>query len=148
MKAKSDAEVTSVSVSGDDRENQRRIAEEQRRQELRSKLLTEAETSARQNAAVAMRWADLFSIEVLRPFPPTQSPLLPLQTAPPHPGHPNPGAGLPSASSSASSPPPLFGEDPDIAGCLRRRGRYLKTSTRRSRSSARLATASWPPRTI
>ena len=64
MKAKSDAEVTSVSASGDDRENQRRIAEEQRRQELRSKLLAEAESSARQNAAVAMRWADLFSIEV------------------------------------------------------------------------------------
>mmetsp|Transcript_35004 Transcript_35004/g.99216 ORF Transcript_35004/g.99216 Transcript_35004/m.99216 type:complete len:688 (-) Transcript_35004:130-2193(-) len=64
MKAKSDAEVTSVSISGDDRENQRRIAEEQRRQELRSKLLSEAESSARQNAAVAMRWADLFSIEV------------------------------------------------------------------------------------
>ena len=65
MKAKSDADVTSISISGDDRENQRRITEELRRQELRSKLLTEAETSARQNAAVAMRWADLFSIEVL-----------------------------------------------------------------------------------
>jgi dynein regulatory complex protein 1 len=64
LKAKSDADVTSVSVSGDDRENQRRIADEQRRQELRSKLLSEAESSARQNAAVAMRWADLFSIEV------------------------------------------------------------------------------------
>lgn len=33
-------------------------------QELRAKLLAEAEQSARQNAAVAMRWADLFSIEV------------------------------------------------------------------------------------
>lgn len=33
-------------------------------QELRVKLLAEAEQSARQNAAVAMRWADLFSIEV------------------------------------------------------------------------------------
>lgn len=33
-------------------------------QELRAKLLTEAEQSARQNAAVAMKWADLFSIEV------------------------------------------------------------------------------------
>lgn len=33
-------------------------------QDLRGKLLAEAEQSARQNAAVAMRWADLFSIEV------------------------------------------------------------------------------------
>lgn len=33
-------------------------------QELREKLLSEAEQSARQNAAVAMRWADLFAIEV------------------------------------------------------------------------------------
>lgn len=33
-------------------------------QELRGKLLAEAEQSARHNAAVAMRWADLFSIEV------------------------------------------------------------------------------------
>ena len=33
-------------------------------QELRAKLLAEAEHSARNNASVAMRWADLFSIEV------------------------------------------------------------------------------------
>ena len=33
-------------------------------QELRAKLLAEAEQSARNNASVAMRWADLFSIEV------------------------------------------------------------------------------------
>lgn len=33
-------------------------------QELRAKLLSEAEQSARQNAALAMRWADLFSVEV------------------------------------------------------------------------------------
>eukprot|EP00798_Chlamydomonas_sp_ICE-L_P027433 gene27433-4733_t len=32
--------------------------------DLRAKLLAEAEQSARHNAAVAMRWADLFSIEV------------------------------------------------------------------------------------
>ena len=41
-----------------------RIEEEARRQELRGKLLAEAEHSARHNATVAMRWADLFSIEV------------------------------------------------------------------------------------
>ena len=33
-------------------------------QDLRAKLLAEAEQSARNNASVAMRWADLFSIEV------------------------------------------------------------------------------------
>ena len=51
-------------VKQDERENQRRVAEESRRQELRGKLLTEAEHSARRNATVAMRWADLFSVEV------------------------------------------------------------------------------------
>ena len=35
-----------------------------RHQELGGKLLQEAETSARQNAAVAMRWADLFTQDV------------------------------------------------------------------------------------
>lgn len=33
-------------------------------QNLRSKLLSEAEHSARQNASLAMRWADLFSLDV------------------------------------------------------------------------------------
>lgn len=33
-------------------------------QTLRSKLLAEAEQSARQNASLAMRWADLFTIDV------------------------------------------------------------------------------------
>ncbi|EFJ47566.1 hypothetical protein VOLCADRAFT_81425 [Volvox carteri f. nagariensis] len=64
VKYRTDQDVTSVRVAGDDRENQHRIQEEQTRQELRAKLLAEAEMSARQNAAVAMRWADLFSIEV------------------------------------------------------------------------------------
>eukprot|EP00227_Mantoniella_beaufortii_P020533 CAMPEP_0197588540 /NCGR_PEP_ID=MMETSP1326-20131121/9790_1 /TAXON_ID=1155430 /ORGANISM="Genus nov. species nov., Strain RCC2288" /LENGTH=456 /DNA_ID=CAMNT_0043153381 /DNA_START=206 /DNA_END=1573 /DNA_ORIENTATION=+ len=57
-------DVTLVRVKQDDRENHRRVGEESRRQELRGKLLTEAEHSARRNATVAMRWADLFSVEV------------------------------------------------------------------------------------
>mmetsp|Transcript_22481 Transcript_22481/g.73000 ORF Transcript_22481/g.73000 Transcript_22481/m.73000 type:complete len:675 (+) Transcript_22481:78-2102(+) len=57
-------QVTSVRVMADDRENRRRIEEESRRQELRGRLLAEAEHSARRNATVAMRWADLFSLEV------------------------------------------------------------------------------------
>ncbi|KXZ47783.1 hypothetical protein GPECTOR_33g665 [Gonium pectorale] len=64
VKYRTEQDVTSVRVAGDDRENQHRIQEEQTRQDLRAKLLAEAEQSARQNAAVAMRWADLFSIEV------------------------------------------------------------------------------------
>jgi len=64
IKYRTDQEVSSVRVQGDDRENQHRIGEEQTKQDLRAKLLAEAEQSARQNAAVAMRWADLFSIEV------------------------------------------------------------------------------------
>ena len=64
LKLRTDQEVTSIRVAGDDREQQHRIQEEQTRQDLRAKLLAEAEKSARQNAAVAMKWADLFSIEV------------------------------------------------------------------------------------
>lgn len=64
VKYRTDQDVTSIRVAGDERENLHRIAEEQTRQDLRTKLLTEAEQSARQNAAVAMRWADLFSVEV------------------------------------------------------------------------------------
>lgn len=64
IKSTGDEQVTSIRVTGDDRENRRRIEEEARRQELRGKLLAEAEHSARRNATVAMRWADLFSVEV------------------------------------------------------------------------------------
>lgn len=56
--------VSSIRLAGDRHEDSRRIAEELKKQELRSKLLAEAEASARQNAAVAMKWADLFTIEV------------------------------------------------------------------------------------
>mmetsp|Transcript_5457 Transcript_5457/g.9456 ORF Transcript_5457/g.9456 Transcript_5457/m.9456 type:complete len:705 (-) Transcript_5457:793-2907(-) len=64
VKHRTDQDVTSVRVTGLERENVHRVAEEQTRQDLRGKLLAEAEQSARQNAAVAMRWADLFSIDV------------------------------------------------------------------------------------
>mmetsp|Transcript_4676 Transcript_4676/g.15483 ORF Transcript_4676/g.15483 Transcript_4676/m.15483 type:complete len:645 (+) Transcript_4676:346-2280(+) len=64
IRAQGDDKVTDIRVAGDNRENYRRIEEEARRQELRGKLLAEAEHSARHNATVAMRWADLFSIEV------------------------------------------------------------------------------------
>mmetsp|Transcript_7426 Transcript_7426/g.8564 ORF Transcript_7426/g.8564 Transcript_7426/m.8564 type:complete len:657 (+) Transcript_7426:326-2296(+) len=64
IRSAGDEQVTSIRVVSDDRENRRRIEEETRRQELRGKLLAEAEHSARRNATVAMRWADLFSVEV------------------------------------------------------------------------------------
>ena len=50
-----DEHVTKVRVEGDDRENQRRINEEARRLDRRQKLLFEAESSARRNAAIAMK---------------------------------------------------------------------------------------------
>ena len=63
-KALGDERITGVRVAADTRESERRTLEETRRQELRAKMLTEAEASARHNAAVAMRWADLFSVQV------------------------------------------------------------------------------------
>jgi len=59
-----DEHVTKVRVEGDDRENQRRINEEARRLDRRQKLLFEAESSARRNAAIAMKWASLFEKEI------------------------------------------------------------------------------------
>mmetsp|Transcript_31255 Transcript_31255/g.81992 ORF Transcript_31255/g.81992 Transcript_31255/m.81992 type:complete len:684 (-) Transcript_31255:652-2703(-) len=56
--------VTDVRVEGDARENIRRIQEESKRQERRQKLLSEAETSAKKNATVAMTWANLFDMDV------------------------------------------------------------------------------------
>ena len=58
------AEVTKVRIVGDSRENDRRISEEVNRQGRRQKLLYEAESSARQNAAVAMKWSALFDKEI------------------------------------------------------------------------------------
>ena len=51
-------------IIGDSRENERRINEEVSRQGRRQKLLYEAESSARQNAAVAMKWSALFDKEI------------------------------------------------------------------------------------
>ena len=51
-------------IMGDSRENERRISEEVNRQGRRQKLLYEAESSARQNAAVAMKWSALFDKEI------------------------------------------------------------------------------------
>ena len=56
--------MTKVRILGDSRENERRINEEVNRQGRRQKLLYEAESSARQNAAVAMKWSALFEREI------------------------------------------------------------------------------------
>ena len=56
--------MTKVRIMGDSRENERRINEEVNRQGRRQKLLYEAESSARQNAAVAMKWSALFDKEI------------------------------------------------------------------------------------
>ena len=64
LHAETSTAVKSVPLQTDAAENARRIAEEQRRQELRKRMLSEAEHSARKNAAVAMHWADLFTIDV------------------------------------------------------------------------------------
>lgn len=64
MKKETTAAVNAVPIESDMAENWRRGAEEKRKKGLRSKMLEEAEDSARKNAAVAMHWADLFTIEV------------------------------------------------------------------------------------
>ena len=51
-------------IEGDRRENERRINEEVNRQGRRQKLLYEAESSARANATVAMKWSALFDKEI------------------------------------------------------------------------------------
>ncbi len=64
IKTAGHAEVTTIRIVGDSRENERRINEEVNRQGRRQKLLYEAESSARQNAAVAMKWSALFEREI------------------------------------------------------------------------------------
>ena len=64
IKTAGHAEVTTIRIVGDSRENERRINEEVNRQGRRQKLLHEAESSARQNAAVAMKWSALFEREI------------------------------------------------------------------------------------
>lgn len=56
--------VTSVRVLADDAENRRRIEEEERRHRRVEKLQQEAIASGAKNAAVEMRWSDLFDFSM------------------------------------------------------------------------------------
>ncbi|RLN97325.1 hypothetical protein BBJ28_00003424, partial [Nothophytophthora sp. Chile5] len=56
--------VTSVRVEADDTENRRRIKEEERRHQRVEKLQQEAIESGTKNAAVEMRWSDLFEFSM------------------------------------------------------------------------------------
>ncbi|KAF1330534.1 Dynein regulatory complex protein 1, partial [Globisporangium splendens] len=56
--------VTSVRVHADDTENKRRIEEEERRHKRVEKLQQEAIASGAKNAAVEMRWSDLFEFSM------------------------------------------------------------------------------------
>ncbi|GMF51669.1 unnamed protein product [Phytophthora fragariaefolia] len=56
--------VTSVRVEADDAENRRRVEEEERRHRRVEKLQQEAIESGAKNAAVEMRWADLFQFSM------------------------------------------------------------------------------------
>ncbi|POM79620.1 Hypothetical protein PHPALM_2660, partial [Phytophthora palmivora] len=56
--------VTSVRVEADDAENRRRVEEEERRHKRVEKLQLEAIESGAKNAAVEMRWADLFEFSM------------------------------------------------------------------------------------
>eukprot|EP00882_Tetradesmus_deserticola_P028801 GHRQ01032095.1.p1 GENE.GHRQ01032095.1~~GHRQ01032095.1.p1 ORF type:complete len:269 (+),score=137.27 GHRQ01032095.1:340-1146(+) len=56
--------VTAVRVAGDEHENARQQREEHVRQELRGKLLAEAESSAAANAEVAVRWGAVLGLDV------------------------------------------------------------------------------------
>ena len=58
-KASGISSVTDIRVNADFRENQRRINEEELRQERLQRLQEEAVRSGKQNAAVEMRWAEL-----------------------------------------------------------------------------------------
>ncbi|KAF0695385.1 Aste57867_13819 [Aphanomyces stellatus] len=57
-------EVTDIRVHADDKENMRRIDEEDRKQRRIEKLQQEAITSGSRNAAVEMRWADLYDFNM------------------------------------------------------------------------------------
>ncbi|KAG7398939.1 hypothetical protein PHYBOEH_010044 [Phytophthora boehmeriae] len=56
--------VTSVRVEADDAENHRRVEEEERRHKRVEKLQQEAIETGTKNAAVEMRWADLFEFSM------------------------------------------------------------------------------------
>jgi len=61
-KGEGDGAIDAVRQRGDMAESRRREREEEQRRKLRTKLLGEAEQSARRNATVAMRWADLYEM--------------------------------------------------------------------------------------
>ena len=62
--AERDDQVSEIRVLTDDRETKRRANEEALRVDRRHKLLFEAESSARRNAAITMKWTVLYDIEV------------------------------------------------------------------------------------
>ena len=64
LKEEANSMVKSYPLEADVAENWRRNAEAKRKHGLRSRMLEEAEESAKKNAAVAMHWADLFAIDV------------------------------------------------------------------------------------
>jgi hypothetical protein len=57
-------QVSEIRVLTDDRETKRRTNEEALRVDRRHKLLFEAESSARRNAALTMKWTMLYDIDV------------------------------------------------------------------------------------
>ena len=59
VKATSIEEVTTIRIDADNRENRRRIAEEDKRQDRLRRLQEEAIESGKRNAAVEMRWQEL-----------------------------------------------------------------------------------------
>lgn len=73
LKVETNATVNSYPLEADVAENWRRNAEAKRKHGLRSRMLEEAEESAKNNAAVAMHWADLFAIDVPQVRDPVQS---------------------------------------------------------------------------
>jgi hypothetical protein len=56
--------VNAFPLEADIAEKWRRDTEAKRKHGLRSRMLEEAEDSARKNATVSMHWADLFAIDV------------------------------------------------------------------------------------
>ncbi|CEG45450.1 drc1_chlre ame: full=dynein regulatory complex protein 1 [Plasmopara halstedii] len=58
------SKITSVRVEADDIENRRRVEEEERRNQCEERLQQEAIESGTKNAAVEMRWADLFGLNM------------------------------------------------------------------------------------
>ena len=59
VKATSIEEVTTIRINADNRENRRRISEEDKRQDRLRRLQEEAIESGKRNAAVEMRWQEL-----------------------------------------------------------------------------------------